>query len=304
MKTDSQSAPQPRRARRRIAKLIAGSLLVLVGCGAVAAWWVAGQLAAPARRAVGPPPQDLPYEAFKLQSESGASLAGWHISNVGKRGVVVLLHAIRGSRAGMIGRARLFRDAGYSVVMIDLQSHGESTGEHITFGFLERYDALAAVKFAKSQHPGEPIAVVGVSLGGAAALLASPLHIDALILESVYPTVGEAIDNRLRARLGPLSSLASIALQLQMKPRLGVSVDELRPIDKIAAADCPVLVLCGSDDRHTTAAQTRRLFDGAHEPKTLAIFPNAGHVDLERFDPDFYKVQTLKFLASHMNTDD
>ena len=65
-------------------------------------------------------------------------------------------------------------------------------------------DVRAAVNFAREHHPGEPVALLGVSLGGAAALLASPLPIDALIVESAFPTISEAIHNRIPAALGPL----------------------------------------------------------------------------------------------------
>ncbi|MDG2359568.1 MAG: hypothetical protein P8M20_07945 [Planctomycetaceae bacterium] len=64
----------------------------------------------------------------------------------------------------------LLHGEGYSVVMIDLQAHGEIFGTQITSGHLEKHDARAAVEFARNQHSNESI---GVSLGGAYALLAS-----------------------------------------------------------------------------------------------------------------------------------
>ena len=123
---------------------------------------------APAHATVGAPPADLHCESVTLVSEFGAQIAGWYVPADGKRGVVVLLHSIRCSRLNLVQRARLFRDAGYAVLLIDLRAHGESSGDEITFGYLERHDVRAAVEFAKSRHPDEPIAVDGSSLGGAA----------------------------------------------------------------------------------------------------------------------------------------
>ncbi len=186
------------------------------------------------------------------------------------------------------------------MLLIDLQAHGESSGDEITFGYLERFDVRAAVEFAKSRHPSEPIAVDGSSLGGAAALLASPLGIDALIVESVYPTIEEAVEDRTRMRVGPLGPLAAAILLSQFEFQLGFSAAELRPIDKIESAGCPVLVLSGSEDLHTTLAETKRLFERAREPKELFIFEGAAHTDLERFDPQRYRDATLPFLEAHM----
>ena len=59
--------------------------------------------------------------------------------------------------------------------------------------------------------PGEKIGAIGSSLGGAAALLGPhPLPVDALVLESVYPDIGAATGNRIRAVLGwPIGALVA-----------------------------------------------------------------------------------------------
>lgn len=111
---------------------------------------------------------------------------------------------------------------GYSVVMIDLQAHGESFGTQSTIGHLEKHDARAAVEFSRNQHPNESIGVIGVSLDGAYALLASPRGIDALIIESVYPDIESAVNNRVAARPGLLASIPAWLLLMQLEPRLGI----------------------------------------------------------------------------------
>jgi fermentation-respiration switch protein FrsA (DUF1100 family) len=194
----------------------------------------------------------------------------------------------------------MLREAGYSTVMIDFQAHGESPGEAITIGHLERHDVRAAVEFARRQHPGEPIGVIGVSLGGAAAVLAAPLEIDALVLESVYPSIDAAIHNRVAARLGPLSSLPTALLLVQLRPRLGVWPSQLRPIAHLPDIGCPVYVVSGEADRYTTAKETRAMFAAAPEPKELWLVGGAGHVDLFGADPIEYRRRVVGFLDRHL----
>lgn len=288
----------PRRWKRW---LVIGAALALLAVAATFAycWQLAKSAVAPAPAQIDSPPANFPCDSYTLKSKSGASIAAWYAAapiatSESPRGVIVPAHPIRGSRRTMLDRARLFRDADYSVVLIDLQAHGESTGEAITMGYSERDDVRAAVEFARERHPNEPIAVVGWSLGGAAALMASPLDIDALILEEVYTTIAEAVANRTRMRVGPLGPLA------QLEPRLGTTAAELRPIDKIATIGCPVLILAGSEDLHTTREQSEALFTAAGEPKECVFFDGAPHVDLLKFDPDRYREATLRFLDEHM----
>ena len=275
-------------------------MCTLLVVGLVFSWIVAGRLVAPRPRVIGDPPSDLLVTPISFASDSGSTIAGWHIPSGTSQGVVVLLHPIRGSRLSMLERARLLHTAGYSIVMIDLQAHGESPGTHITFGYREQYDVRAAVEFARQQHPNESVGVVGVSLGGASALLASPLGIDALILESVYPKIRDAVHNRVAAKLGWLSTIPAELLLMQLKPRLGISPARLRPIDHLPNVGCPVYLISGNEDQHTTAKETKEMFSAAQRPKEIWLVDAAIHEDLYRLAPVEYKSKVLGFLNQHM----
>jgi uncharacterized protein len=251
-------------------------------------WIVAGALTAPAHRIVGPPPSGYGIETVTIRSESGSDLAAWYVPSEGATATVVLFHPIRTDRRAMLGRAKLLHDAGYATLLVDLQAHGESPGENITAGYRERFDVKAAVNYVRARSPVHRIGVVGWSLGGAAALLASPLKIDALVIESVYPTIEEGVRNRISMRLGVLSHVLAPALLIQLRPRLGVSPSQVRPIDHVHAVGCPILIAAGDCDMHTTLLETIRLFDAANEPKQLVLFEGAAHEDLLSANPTRY----------------
>ncbi len=214
---------------------------------------------------------------------------------------MILLHGVRANRSVMLSRARFLWQAGYSVLLIDFQAHGESPGEHITFGYLESRDARAAIGYVRSRLPRERLGAIGTSLGGASILVGpQATGLDAIVLESVYPTLPEAVEDRIRLRLGPLAKPLTPLLLWQLKPRLGFSANDLRPIDGIAKIGAPVLVLAGDADRHTTVAETQRLFDAAREPKELWIVPGAAHVDLYTYAGAEYERRILSFFAAHL----
>ncbi len=200
--------------------VIGGIGLILVCI--VATWVAGGVLSSPAPWPIGDLPADLSGRPVQFVSTSGETLHGWLIPGRKGAGAIALLHGVRSSRLGMIGRARFLSAAGYTVLLFDFQAHGESTGKRITFGYLESKDAQAAINLLRTTAPGEKIGVIGLSMGGAAAILATPrLEVDAMSLEMVYPSINQAIADRLAMRLGGWAGVLTPLLSWQLKPRLG-----------------------------------------------------------------------------------
>lgn len=263
------------------------ALIIVIG---IAIDLYAGNLfIGPMRHTNGPPPTDLGATPMTFPSRSGATLRGWFVPGVPGRGAVVLVHGIHADRGVMLGRARFLHRAGYAVLLFDLQAHGESTGDRITFGAKEALDVQSAVDVIHAKAPGERVGVIAVSLGGAAALYASPLDIDALVIESVYPTIVDATRNRVGSFLTPL-------LLWQLRPRLGLSVNDLRPVDHLRQLTVPIFVMSGGDDRLTTPEESRVMFAAASEPKEFWLVPGAAHEDLHAVAGPEYERRVLAFL--------
>ena len=266
-------------------------VLALVAC-----YQAGSSLTAPAQREIGPAPRDL-----RAVDVDVAGLSGWFVPSAEGAPCVLLMHGVRADRRSMIGRARLLQQAGYASLLFDFQAHGESPGERITFGHMESADAHAAVALLRTRFECVKVAAIGQSLGGAAALLGDrPIEVDALVLESVYPTIDEAVAGRLRMRLGPAGAWLTPLLTLQLGPRLGVDRHALRPVDAIRNFHRPVLIMAGTHDRHTRIEEARRVYDAANPIKAFWAVPGATHYDLQRFAPQEYRARLLAFLERHL----
>jgi alpha-beta hydrolase superfamily lysophospholipase len=279
-------------------------LLVASLCGAVLA--IGMRLARPDQTAVGPPPPELDATSVTFPSDSGARLHGWLAPGRPGGGIVVLMHGIHANRTAMQRRAIVLHQHGFAVLLFDFQAQGESVGRHITFGHLEALDAASAVTYARIAAPGERVGAIGVSLGGAAALLGrQKLAVDALVLESVYSDFDAALANRLAVRLGPfVGAVAAPVLtpvfEMLMWPILGVPFQALDPTGRIGAVTAPLLVMSGSNDADTPIAEARDLFEHATAPKQFWAVQGAAHVDLERYDAAGYWARVLPFLTTHL----
>src|SRR5262245_58369387 len=265
----------------------------------MSAWLMGSRLVSPANRAV-PLPGEFPAQVVTIPGPEH-SVAGWWLDLGGGSPLVLLLHPGRGDRSSMLSRGRLLTRHGFSVLLIDLQDHGETPGAAITLGSRESVDVRAALAWLKRTAPARRIGAVGCSLGGAAILLGpQPAGFDAVVLEAVYPRIDRAIENRIRIRLGPLAPTLTPFLLVQLPPRLHVWPSDLEPIRSIAGLGAPVLVVAGSRDEHTTRAESEELFAAAVVPKRLWVVRGARHQDFLAFDPVGYETEVVGFLIQHL----
>jgi len=284
--------------RVRTYTFIAVGVAALAVGGAIS-WRLGSQLIKPVNHAV-PLPAGFAAKVVSLPGP-GHAIAGWWLDQGDSSPVVLLLHSIRADRSSMLSRARLLLDHGFSVLLIDLQGHGETPGTAITLGWRESADVRAALAWLKSAARSRRIGVIGCSLGGAAVLLGpQPSGFDAVVLEAVYPRVAGAIENRIRIRLGPLAPALAPLLLVQLQPRLSISPRDLEPIRSIPHLGAPVLAVAGSRDRHTTLAESEELFRAGVQPKRLSVVNGARHQDFLAADSSGYASEVVRFLHEYL----
>lgn len=287
--------------RRRVLTLSALPVVLSLG---LAASWAAGSLLVGATPADVPPPAP-PARTIALASADGLRLAadywpGRHPDSP----AVLLIHGNGASRASLTGNAAWLAARGYAAMTLDLRGHGESDAADKTFGLRESRDAEAALAWLRGRGHRR-VAAIGISLGGAAALLGEdgPLAADALILQAVYPDIRRAIRNRIAGLLGTLpAALLEPLLSLQARPRIGAWPSRLSPIAAIGRYRRPVLVIGGGADRHTPAPETRALYDAAAGPKALWIAPGYDHDPICRIESAEYRARVARFLERAIGT--
>jgi fermentation-respiration switch protein FrsA (DUF1100 family) len=275
--------------------------LVISLSGGLALLAIGESLTEPQLRTINDPPDDLPLVELRIPRVAGGTVAGWFAEGDNCEGGILLLHGIRSDRRQMLDRARFLFAGGYSVLMIDLQAHGETMGDRITFGLRESLDVQAAAEYLSSRLGGRPIGVIGTSLGGAAALLGdAPVDADAVVLEAVYSSIERAVGNRIALRLGEIGHWLTTLFVWQLRPRLGIDPRDLAPIAAIHRLRAPVMIIAGTEDRHTHPHESKALYLRARSPKQLWLIDGAGHQDLYQHSPIEYEQRVMDFFARHL----
>jgi len=274
------------------------ALAAILGFMMFASWSVGSVAAAPTLSSVPtplPPARDL-----MLTAGDGARVAATYWPGVKRDApAVLLLHGNGASRLQTMDAAIWLSRQGYAAMTIDFRGHGESNARPHSFGLFESRDALAAVRWLKQGSGGAPVAAIGISLGGAAALIGDdgPLPVDALVLQAVYPDIRRAIRNRIASltTAGPAWALEPL-LSLQSKPRFGVWPSRLSPIDAIRRYRGPVMVLGGAADSFTPPEESRALAEAAPGPHWLWLFDRQDHAAMSDQSGPVYRRVLIEFL--------
>ena len=102
-------------------------------------------------------PSDLGllYQAVTFESDlDHIPLKGWYLPSRGER-AIIFVHGIGQNRWNTWERipqkAQLFVEHGYDVLVFDLRGHGQSGGDRLGFGWLERNDVRGAVAYVESR---------------------------------------------------------------------------------------------------------------------------------------------------------
>jgi pimeloyl-ACP methyl ester carboxylesterase len=254
-------------------------------------------------------PADLVVEDVRFNAggdsellQTGVELAGWTIHAVHGAPAVVLVHGFKSSREEMLPWARFLHDAGYNVLLFDTRGCGRSGGGTVGLGATEPRDISLAVELARDQFGTTKVAVLGISLGAGAAIIAaaSDPNISAVVADSPWT------DQDLQ--LSRLSFLPIGSFRVPLPPYgigavnalVGADVTKARPLDAIARiAPRPILLIHSADDDNATTPVegSRRLFAAAGEPKNLWIAPRGGHVGAINASPAEYRARVLDFLG-------
>lgn len=256
------------------------------------------------------PPADLVMEEVRFEAApdtapsavAAVPLAAWTVHAAHGAPAVVLVHGFKTSREEMVPWARFLHDAGYNVALLDTRGCGRSGGAFVGLGATEPRDISLAAEMARDQFGTTKVAVLGISLGAGAAILAAAQDpaITAVVADSAWTDqdfqlsrLGSLAVGPFRIPLPPYGVAAVDAL-------VGARVEDARPIDAIARiAPRPVLLIHSADDENATTppAGAQRLFAAAAEPKELWLAPRGGHVGAIDAFPEEYRSRVLAFLG-------
>ncbi|MFY2563013.1 alpha/beta hydrolase [Corallococcus terminator] len=280
----------PRRPRRVLFQMSLLGLVAIAGALAVRGHRIGQGLLHPPHVPVERPaasPDLTGMEDVAFSSADGLTLRGWYVPSR-NRAAVVLVHGFADNRAQLLFEARALARAGYGVLLFDLRAHGESGGDHVTWGDSERRDVTAALDFVSTRRDVDParLGLFGFSMGGTTALLVAEqdARVKAVAAAGAYP----ALEADVYSGYGRWGAFSAEPVLWTLR-HAGVDVEAVRPIDGMCRLQGrPLLLVNGDVDPDAPAKLQASLFRAACEPKSLWVVEGAGHGEYARVAPEEY----------------
>jgi dipeptidyl aminopeptidase/acylaminoacyl peptidase len=249
----------------------------------------------------------LQYEAVTFDSDSDhVPLQGWYLPSRGER-AIILVHGIDQNRWNTWERvpqkAQLFVQHGFDVLVFDLRGHGQSGGDRLGFGWVERNDVRGAVAYVERRGilPGR-IGLQAHSYGAATALLTAAVDPDvsAVVADSAFADIRQLLDREIQLRGFPPIFTPGIALV--GSHLYGVDLDQIAPVTQVAnIAPRRVLFIHGADDQRIPVDNSQQLLSAAHVLEDeLWIVPGAAHVQAFAVEPELYAQKVLAFFDANL----
>ncbi len=219
---------------------------------------------------------------------------------------VIVLHGIADSRRGGVGFAALFLNQGYSVLLPDSRAHGQSGGEYVTYGLLEKYDVLQWAYWLQ-QAGCRKLYGLGESLGASILIQSAALKpvFRAIVAECAYSDLKLVAEDRVQQML-PLPVLISrfIAPLVVYDGmacaylRYRFNFTQVSPVRSIQRAATPILLIHGLKDRKTPPYHSEVLA-AANPHNQLWLVLNAGHTEAASVDPLEFQKRVLGWFSQH-----
>jgi fermentation-respiration switch protein FrsA (DUF1100 family) len=243
---------------------------------------------------------DLHPDKFKVHSATGIDLEGRFFPG-SSRAMVILVSGYGDTEDLMLPYAEFLHQAGFNTLIYNARARGNSGGEYVTLGVLERIDLEGIVQYAASRPDVDPhkIGALGVSMGGATVIMTGAYDptlraiVDDCGFSDVQSVIASSFEHFIHL---PAIPFAPITLWIASY-RAGIDVDAIRPVDVIGKiSPRPILIIHGKDDLIVPVSNSERNYQAAREPKQLWLVPGAKHAAAHKIAKAEYEKRVIAFF--------
>ena len=240
-------------------------------------------------------------ELVEITSHDGIRLVGHLRPAKEPKRMIIAVHGWRSKWSTDFGAiSDFYYNNGCTVLYVEQRAQGESGGDYMGFGLLERFDVYEWIKWADENNPNRlPIYLAGISMGASAVLMASSFDLPESIcgimadcgFTSPYAIWKHVAENNLHLPY----SIYSNAINDYCKKNLQLAPDSYSCPEALKQCRVPVIFVHGTDDKFVPIEMTYENYKACASPKRLFIVPGAEHGTSYLVDREGYEETILEF---------
>ena len=246
-----------------------------------------------------------PYKIAHIKSNDNLNLEGFYLENLPTDNWVLLIHGYRAKHESMDDFAKLYYDAGYNVLLPELRANGNSEGNYVGMGWLEKEDVKLWIDWIIERQPSAKIIVHGVSMGAATTMMLSGdetrENVKIFIEDCGYTSAWDIFANESKLRFNlpsfPILNLGSGLAKL----KAGYSFKEADALKQLAISTKPMLFIHGMKDDFVPFYMLDELYNAKIEGvKDKFVSETAGHAEAIYADTSTYWAKVEEFIQANM----
>lgn len=237
----------------------------------------------------------------EVQAKDGITLRGTeYFTKEPSEKWAIVLHGYHANPDSVISIGRHFSEEGYHVLIPSMRACGESEGEYIGMGWLDKEDLKCWINLIIEEDENAKIVLHGSSMGAATVLMASgdklPKNVQAIIEDSGYTSVWDIFASEAKARFNlpafPVLNMFEIVANIRAK----YDIKEASALEQVKKATVPILLIHGDADDFVPTYMCEDLYQATNSLKDKLIIQEAGHIESKYKEPETYYNKIFDFL--------
>lgn len=246
---------------------------------------------------------EQPHEDVFCLSDDGLRLHATWFPGKDPKKVVICFHGYTSQgMSDYVGLSDYYRRQGFGMLLVDERAHGDSEGEYIGFGCLDRQDAMGWIEWILNRC-GEEIQILlhGTSMGGATVLMTSglelPSQVKGIVSDCGFTSAKEVFTHVLHSMYHlPAFPMIQIA-SLVNKSKAGYGLNECNAAEEVKKATVPILLIHGDADTFVPCKMCEKIYENCASEKKMLIVEGAAHAESYYKDMDAYEEALSDFIG-------
>jgi alpha-beta hydrolase superfamily lysophospholipase len=215
------------------------------------------------------------------------------------KGTVLMVHDIGDSRASLLKTSKELVKVGYDIVLVDLRTHGRSTGESFTYGAKEKQDLKVIMdQLLREQTVDSNVFAFGEGIGGSIAIgyAAIDPNCQGVIALRPHASPRSTLKKSMTFTFVKDEQLTKVMHDAARKGRFDLA--ETSAIQSARRLACPLLVMAKKDTWLHKDTDSKDIYEAAAGPKHMVTIGGMTYL----FSRSIYVAEQIdKFITGGMN---